>query len=275
MKARRLLLRALGVVCGVTTQLPHAMVLSDGLYKSGEIAVASGGFTDTWRGSYQTKNVALKAFRTYPVQDSKEAEKVRPTIWMNIAVICRRPLVYPVDEGSTLEEAALRDVLLFYGVDMTNLQLGLVYDWAESDNIIWHLNSNPNISRTCLVLSSSRNFTRRSLTHDCILAPRGRTRARISLLFRYSSQPPLSNLITSSILENFLPIRVRVITATSLSNPTALVVDPSNPFHPVTFVLSVIYYTHHGSLALPPAISHPEHLSRNPSGTCPRDVSTS
>ena len=67
--------------------------------------LTSGGFTDTWRGSYQTKNVALKAFRMYPVQESEEAEKVRPTIWMNITVICRPPLVDPMEGGSAMEEA--------------------------------------------------------------------------------------------------------------------------------------------------------------------------
>ena len=40
------------------------------------MAVASGGFTDTWRGRFKTKAVALKAFRTYPSQDLKEAKKV-------------------------------------------------------------------------------------------------------------------------------------------------------------------------------------------------------
>lgn len=70
-------LRALGTICSATTQLPHTTILSDELEKCGVIAVASGGFTDTWRGRHRAKNVALKAFRTYPIQDLKEAEKVR------------------------------------------------------------------------------------------------------------------------------------------------------------------------------------------------------
>jgi hypothetical protein len=67
------------------------MILSDGLKKCGDIAVASGGFTDTWRGLYQAKNVALKAFRTYPIQDLQEAEKVRHTILVNVAFIFQQP----------------------------------------------------------------------------------------------------------------------------------------------------------------------------------------
>ena len=74
------MLRTLGSFCSATAQLPHTTILSDGLKKCGEIAVASGGFTDTWRGSYRTKNVALKVFRTYPVQVIKEAEKVHRTV---------------------------------------------------------------------------------------------------------------------------------------------------------------------------------------------------
>ena len=75
------LLRALGSICSATIQLPHTTILSDGLEVYGEIAVASGGFTDTWRGLYQGRTAALKAFRTFPLQDLREAEKVRPTSW--------------------------------------------------------------------------------------------------------------------------------------------------------------------------------------------------
>ena len=51
------------------------------------------------------------------------------------------------------------NVLQFYGVDKTNFQLALVYDWADSGNIIQYLNSNPQVSRTRLVSSSSFNST--------------------------------------------------------------------------------------------------------------------
>jgi len=78
------LLRALGIICSVTTQLPCSAVLSDGLKKCGSMAVASGGFTDVWRGTHYTNTVAIKAFRTYPVQDLKEAKKVRHTLCMRL-----------------------------------------------------------------------------------------------------------------------------------------------------------------------------------------------
>ena len=85
------LLKALGSICSATTQLPHTTILSDGVERCGDIAVASGGFTDTWRGWYRTKNVALKAFRTYPIQDLREAEKVHYTALVNVALIFDDP----------------------------------------------------------------------------------------------------------------------------------------------------------------------------------------
>ena len=72
-------LRALGSICSATIQLPYTAILPDGLDICGDIAMGSGGFTDTWRGVHQGKPVALKAFRTFPVQDLREAEKVRFT----------------------------------------------------------------------------------------------------------------------------------------------------------------------------------------------------
>jgi hypothetical protein len=79
------------MICSVAAQLPHTTILSDGLKKCGDIAVASGGFTDTWRGSYRKENVAIKVFRIYPIQDLKEAKKVRQTILANVALVFQRP----------------------------------------------------------------------------------------------------------------------------------------------------------------------------------------
>lgn len=58
------------------TELPTSIVLSTGFEKLGEIAVATGGFTDIWRGKYGGRQVAIKAFRIYPPQKLKEAKEV-------------------------------------------------------------------------------------------------------------------------------------------------------------------------------------------------------
>ena len=68
--------RALGDVCSATERLPTSAVLKAGLEKRGTIAVASGGFTDIWRGEYNGAQVAIKAFRIYPAQNLKEAKEV-------------------------------------------------------------------------------------------------------------------------------------------------------------------------------------------------------
>ena len=70
-------LRTLGSICSARIQLPRTAILPDGIEISGDIAMATGGFTDTWQGLYRGKPVALKAFRTFPVQDLREAQKVR------------------------------------------------------------------------------------------------------------------------------------------------------------------------------------------------------
>jgi len=67
---------ALGEVCSATERLPTSALLSTGLEKRGNIAVASGGFTDIWRGEYCSTQVAIKAFRIYPAHNLKQAKQV-------------------------------------------------------------------------------------------------------------------------------------------------------------------------------------------------------
>ena len=66
----------MGDVCSATERLPTSALLSAGLEKRGNIAVASGGFTDVWRGEYYAIQVAIKALRIYAAQNLKEAKEV-------------------------------------------------------------------------------------------------------------------------------------------------------------------------------------------------------
>jgi len=140
------LLQAFSSICSATIQLPRTLILSDGLKKCGDIAVASGGFTDIWHGSYFKGNVAIKAFRTYPAQDLKEAKKI---LWRGVVV---------------WKKLSHENVLPFFGVDMTNFQLALVYDWMELGNITQYLSSRPEISRTHLLLEVARGL---HYLHSC------------------------------------------------------------------------------------------------------------
>ena len=67
---------ALGNLCSEIQQLPTSTLLTTGLEKRGNIAVASGGITDIWRGELGDLRVAIKAFRIYPTQNLKEAKEV-------------------------------------------------------------------------------------------------------------------------------------------------------------------------------------------------------
>ena len=122
-----------GEISGDTRLLPSSAGSLQGLEKRGEIAVASGGTTDIWRGTLSNKEVALKAFRIYLHQDLQDAKSIlrkRVSIW---------------------ESLIHENVLPFRGVDTSVFQLALVCDWCDNGNIIQYLESHPNASRSKLV----------------------------------------------------------------------------------------------------------------------------
>ena len=123
----------LGDISSDILLLPNSTGSLQGLKKRGEIAVASGGTTDIWRGTWNGQQVALKAFRIYPPQDLQEAKKI---LWKLVPIWKR--LVH-------------ENVLSFHGVDTSIFQLSLVYDWGHNGNITQYLESNPNASRPELV----------------------------------------------------------------------------------------------------------------------------
>jgi len=94
---------ALGEICSATERLPTSALLSTGLEKRGNIAVASGGFTDIWRGEYYAMQVAIKAFRIYPAQNLKEAKEV--SIRSTSEVYSRTKFSDSVETSSDLAEA--------------------------------------------------------------------------------------------------------------------------------------------------------------------------
>jgi len=73
------LVAALGALCAAIGRLPSSAVLSKGLRKPGSRLITSVGLMDTMPGEYGHRPVSIKAFRTYPTQDLKEAKKVRIT----------------------------------------------------------------------------------------------------------------------------------------------------------------------------------------------------
>ena len=140
---------ALGNVCSAIQRLPTSAVLSTGLEKRGNIAVASGGFTDIWRGDLGELRVAIKAFRIYPAQNLKEAKEVstqpprRVCSFKNFQILWKRVPVWM--------RLSHPNILQFRGVNMTLFQLSLVYDWGQNGNITQYVASHPRASRSSLV----------------------------------------------------------------------------------------------------------------------------
>ena len=98
---------ALGNVCSAIGRLPTSAVLSAGLEKHGDMALASGGLTDVWRGKLWDAEAAIKALRIYPAKDLKEAKEVR-AIQSAHEVFSRTRFTDPVGAGAHVEEAASR-----------------------------------------------------------------------------------------------------------------------------------------------------------------------
>ncbi|KAF9642025.1 kinase-like protein [Thelephora ganbajun] len=131
---------ALGDICSDILLPPTSTGLLQGLKKRRDIAVASGGTTDIWRGAWNDKPVALKAFRIYPLQDLQEAKKI---LWKLVPIWKR---------------LAHENVLPFHGVDTSIFQLALVYEWGHNGNITRYLESHPETSRPKLLLQVAKGL---------------------------------------------------------------------------------------------------------------------
>ena len=92
----------LGNVCSTIERLPASAVLSAELEECGTTAVASGGFTDIWRGKYHNAPAAIKTFRAYPPKNLKEAKKV--SIQSASEVHSRTEFTDPVGAGADVEK---------------------------------------------------------------------------------------------------------------------------------------------------------------------------
>ena len=93
----------LGNVCSAIRRLPTSAVLSEGLKKQGQICVASGPFTDIWRGEHHGAQVAIKAFRTYPTQVLEPAKEVRIQLVWEVCSLMK--ITDPMETGAHVEEA--------------------------------------------------------------------------------------------------------------------------------------------------------------------------
>ena len=69
--------RILRRVCGLQMILPRSCIISDNISKEGDIAFASGGFADVWKGRHSGNSVCIKEFRAYTANNLSKAKQVR------------------------------------------------------------------------------------------------------------------------------------------------------------------------------------------------------
>ena len=144
----------LGDISSEILKLPRSISSLQGLKQSDAVAVTSGETTDIWRGDWDGKSVAFKAFRIHP-QDLVEAKRI---IW-RMAPIWKRLLH--------------ENILPFHGVDTSVFQLALIYEWGHDGNIVQYLEAHPEASRPKLVTvvcSSLSHFA--NCTSSCCKSPK-------------------------------------------------------------------------------------------------------
>lgn len=69
-------LRKLRAICGHHTTLPTSHIIRGDLAKTGEIAIAFGGFADVWQGAHDGRRVCIKVLRV-SLNNSESLTKVR------------------------------------------------------------------------------------------------------------------------------------------------------------------------------------------------------
>ena len=73
---RRKSVRILRRVCSLQNILPRSCVLSDDISREGDIAFASRGFADVWKGRHNGNRVCIKAFRAYTLKNPSKVKRV-------------------------------------------------------------------------------------------------------------------------------------------------------------------------------------------------------
>ena len=140
---------ALGDTCSRIERLPTSAVLCKGLKKRDDHAVASGGFTEIWKGDLRDAPVAIKAFRMFPAADLRGIKEVRtcsPSVnfdEQDLQILWKRV--------PTWRRLSHSNILPFRGVNMTLFDLALVYDWGQNGNICQYIGSHQRASRSSLV----------------------------------------------------------------------------------------------------------------------------
>ncbi|KAF9781279.1 kinase-like domain-containing protein [Thelephora terrestris] len=134
---RRRSVRILRRVCGMQTILPRSCILSDNIAREGDIAFASGGFADVWKGRHNGNPVCIKAFRAYAPDN---LTKIKKRLFQEI-VIWRR-LSHP-------------NVLPVLGISPKLFPLCIVSEWMVDGNILQFTTQRPEVNRLRLLAEAA------------------------------------------------------------------------------------------------------------------------
>ena len=69
--------RVLRRLCGAQTILPRSCIISENISKEGEIAFASEGFAQVWKGHHNGNSVCIKVFCGDTTGDLSKIKRVR------------------------------------------------------------------------------------------------------------------------------------------------------------------------------------------------------
>lgn len=83
---RRKCVRILRRACGLETILSHPRILSENIFKEGDVAFTSGDFTDVWKALHDANRVGVEPFHANTVENLSTIKQVRNVMLMGKCV---------------------------------------------------------------------------------------------------------------------------------------------------------------------------------------------
>jgi len=191
-------LRALRKICGLTGMLPRSHMLTDGLTKSNDVPMTSGGFADVWDGHYGDTRVAIKALRVYRTDDQEMLRKM----------FCKEVIVW-----KRLSQSHA-NILPLLGVSTTVFPFCMVSPWMKNGNLSEYVRSNPGTGRVKLLVDVAKGLSYLHSLHILHGDLKG-----ANVLVNDSGQACLADFGLTSILSNINTLNA----STLLSRPKGTV----------------------------------------------------
>jgi len=134
--------------------IPNSMHIPD--CSEGSMEVASGGYANVSRGTYEGRQVAIKVVRVYVTSDLDLILSVSVvfcvtvTVWVNMSQrFCR--------EGVAWKHLRHPNILPLIGVTVSNQRFAMISVWMENGNINEFVGKDRHVNRielVCLAIGS-------------------------------------------------------------------------------------------------------------------------